>query len=372
MIDVEKIKQSLMKSRSWKRKPMQASDYLSTGSTLLNLACTGKMRGGFVKGHYFFIVGDSVSGKTFLSLTCLAEASINKHFDGYRFIFDNAEDGALMNIERFFGKGVADRLEPPATDKDGNSIYSVTIEDFYFHVDDAFKAKKPFIYVLDSMDSLTSLYEGRKFDERKSAARGGPAAKGDWGDGKPKINSAGIRRVLSKLGKTGSILIVISQTRDNLNAGPFEPSKTRSGGHALRFYATLELWSSVRSRLKKTVKGKQRQVGILSRVAVKKNRLTGQERIIDIPIYHSSGIDDLGGCVDYLVEEGYWSKARTLIKAKEFEIALSREALIAHIEDKGLENELRLLVAEVWGDIEEACKVKRKSRYTKEKAGCWC
>jgi len=76
---------------------------------LLNLACTGNPNGGFFKGHYFQIVGDSTSGKTFLSLTCLAEANINKHFEDYRFIFDDGEGGALMDLTKFFGAGVADK-----------------------------------------------------------------------------------------------------------------------------------------------------------------------------------------------------------------------------------------------------------------------
>jgi len=71
-----------------RKKKREKLSFLSTGSTLLNLACTGKPYYGFAKGHYYFIVGDSVSGKTFLSLTCLAEASINPNFDNYRFIYD--------------------------------------------------------------------------------------------------------------------------------------------------------------------------------------------------------------------------------------------------------------------------------------------
>ena len=93
------IKKALLTKR--KKEVLTAKDFLSTGSTLLNLACTGFPNRGFVKGRYYFIVGDSTSGKTWLSLTCLAEASINPNFKDYRFIYDNAEDGALMDITRF-------------------------------------------------------------------------------------------------------------------------------------------------------------------------------------------------------------------------------------------------------------------------------
>lgn len=337
---------------------------LSTGSTLLNLACSGSPTWGFRQGCYYFLVGDSASGKTFLSLTCLAEATLNPAFADHRFLFDNAEEGALMDIRRFFGQAVADRLEPPDKDKHG-PVYSETVEQFYFHLDDAFTAGKPFIYVLDSMDSLSTEEEGEKFAERKKAARKGREVSGSYGTAKAKANSAGIRRSIPRLRETGSILIVISQTRDNIGFGAMFNPKTRSGGHALRFYATLELWSSVKGRLKKTVRGKERQTGIVSHVQVKKNRLTGRERSVELPIYHSRGIDDVGSCVDWLITEGHWNKDKGgIVHAPEFRYKGSVESLIRKVEEAGRENELRLLVAEVWQEIEDACEVERKPRYT--------
>ena len=58
---------------------------LSTGSTLLNLACTGKTHAGFLPGYYYFIVGDSVSGKSFLSLTHNSRSNITHLFSSNRF-----------------------------------------------------------------------------------------------------------------------------------------------------------------------------------------------------------------------------------------------------------------------------------------------
>ena len=39
-------------------------DMLNSGSTLVNLACTGYPDGAFWKGGYFYIVGGSQAGKT--------------------------------------------------------------------------------------------------------------------------------------------------------------------------------------------------------------------------------------------------------------------------------------------------------------------
>lgn len=341
--------------------PIPNSDLLGTGSTLLNLACSGRPRGGLAKGKYFFFVGDSSSGKTFLVLTCLAEANATKRFDNYRFIYDNVEDGALMDFSKYFGQGVADRVE---------LLASEDIEEFYFNCDDALDNSKPnyrpCIYILDSMDALLGSKDEEKIKKRKAAKRKGPTAlaklAGDYGDGKAKTNSGYIRSILHKLRDTRSILIVVSQTRDNFNED-FE-DKCHAGGHALKFYATLQIWTSRGKTLKKSYKEKELQIGITAKIAVKKNRITGKEWSVAVPIYHSYGIDDIGSCVDYCVEWKHWPKTDAgIITADAFGFVGKREALIKKIEDEGLQIELRKVTAEVWATVEEACRLKRRPRY---------
>lgn len=358
-MNVEYIKQQLMKTQQLEQ--ITESDYLSTGCTLLDLACSDTIKGGFIKGKYYFLVGDSASGKTFLSLTCLAEASNNKNFDNYRFIYDNSEGGALMSIEKFFGAKVVKRLEAPNVDKNNMPIYSSSIEEFYYNVDDALQEDRPFIYVLDSMDSLTSDAEIEKFEETKAAYEKGKQVSGSYGDGKAKKNSANLRRLMGPLKESGSILIILNQTRDNLGFG-FE-KKSRAGGHSLRFYACLEMWSSVKGKITKTYKNKKRQIGIKCCIQLKKNRLTGKERTIEVPIYYSYGFDDIGCCVDYLIEEEVWVIKKNTIHADDFGVKYSRDKLINHIEENSLENDLKMIVQETWKSIEDACALKRKKRY---------
>lgn len=367
-MNINKLKQTIIAPR--KPSGMAEVPMLSTGCTLLNLAISGKAAGGIPAGKYVFFVGDSSSGKTFISLTCLAEAQLNEDFKSYRIIFDNAEDGALMDIQRYFGRVVEERLEPPARDEDGASLPSSTIEEFYFNLDDALdvaeKKKRPFIYVLDSMDVLSTEYEGRKFDELKSATRKGKEAKGSYGDGKAKFNSGNLRRAVARLRDTGSILIIICQTRDNIDAGMFESPKTRSGGHALKFYSAVEIWTSIASRLKKTVHERERQVGIVARLDVKKNRISGKEWSIRVPLYWSSGVDDIGSCVDFLVEERQWTKNKlgVIDGTKDFAGCTGlREKVIQFIEDNDLEDDVRELVEDVWAVVERACQSGRKRRY---------
>ena len=354
------IKKKLKKKKT---KKLTSADFLSTGSTLLNLACTGKPYRGFTKGKYYRMVGDSSSGKTFLTLTCLAEASINKNFKDYRFIFDNGEDGALMNIRKFFGKEVSKRMEAPGYTKKGEAVYSETIEDFYYNVDDAIKADKPFIYILDSMDSLTSKDEQKKFDVTKKAHRKGNKVAGSYGDGKAKKNSCNLRKLLTPLKKSKSILIILSQTRDNIGFGSQFNPKVNSGGNALKFYACMEIWSSVRSIEKKMVKGKKREIGKILLLQTKKNRVRGWDRKVYMRIYHSFGFDNTGSCIDYLIEEGHWKSKDGTIKAPEFDFVGKESKLIKYIEDKEMEKDLIGIVSDVWDEIEEACSIKRKKRY---------
>lgn len=350
MSKAEEIKNAMREKKS-----TPSVGYLSTGSTLLNLATSGRVDGGFAKGTYVFLVGDSSSGKTFLSLTCLAEAAKSKKFKNHRFIYNAPENGALMNIKRFFGSAVDERLEIPEP--------STTIEDFYFHLDTVFKEGKPFIEILDSMDALSSDDEQEHFQSAKSAKEKGKEVGGSYGTSKAKINSSGIRQILPGLRDTGSVLIIISQTRDNIGFGAKFNPKTRSGGRALRFYAHLELWSSIRKTLTRNHNGKDRPLGILSQVEVKKNRLTGQQHTVEIPIHHSHGIDDIGSCVAFLIEEGRWGKTKRSVNAVDFDFTGTEEKLIDHIESNGLEKQLRGIVGEVWSEIETACQVRRKRRY---------
>ncbi len=357
--ETEHIKRSLRKQKKTQDTPL----YLSTGSTLLNLAISGRSDAGFPVGSYVLFVGDSDSGKTFLSMTCFAEAARNPVFDRHRLIYDGPEGGALMDVRRFFGSRVADRLEPPETDDVGAPVYSDTVQSFYYHVDDALKSYRPFVYVLDSQDCLSSREELAKFEEQKKAhIKGKTDVAGSYGDSKAKAHSSNLRKVLGPLARTGSLLIVINQTRDSFD--PFE-KKTYSGGRALQFYATLQLWSSQAGKIKRTVKGKQRQLGVYCKVRVKKNRVAGRDRTVVIPIYHSVGIDNIGGCVDYLVEEGIWEEkaGRLVVRGMGPEWVGNREKVIQRIESEEMEQDLIELVEQTWNDIEQACAVDRKPRY---------
>lgn len=367
--ETDQIKEALKKPRLTKTA-VSRKDLLSTGSTLLNLAMSGYPQGGIAKGWYVHFVGDSQCGKTFFAHQLLAEAANNPEFDNYRLIYDDIENGCLMDKEKYFGKKLAARLEPPKRDAEGNPQYSIYAEDMYYNIYDLLtvragskKKPQPIIYVVDSLDALSSQAEEKKFKEHLNARKKNKAAAGSYGDGKAKINSANIRQTVARLRDTDSILFCISQTRDILDAAMFGPSETFSGGRALKFYTHMQIWGSVGQQITKQVKGKPRKIGMTSRIKVKKNRSTGKERTIEIPIYYSYGIDDVGGCINYLMSEKHWDGSESNVEAPEFKFEGSVQELIDKIEDEGRQKELQMIVTEVWNAIEKECELIRKPRY---------
>lgn len=366
--DVEDLKDSLKKKVQKEHLPFDKG--LSTGSTLMNLAITGRTDIGILPSKYYLLVGDSNAGKTWIAHSILAEASINTIFDDYRLIYDNGEDGALFDTEKFFGSALAERIEAPYEDENG-PVFSSTVQEFYYALDDVCEHGKPFIYVLDSMDSLDSEQAEKKFDKNKKAFKKAKENEtevkesGSYGDGKAKENSAALRRIVNiELRKTNSILIVICQTRDNLGFGAQFNPKVRSGGKALTFYATAEIWTSVKKNINKNIKGKDRHIGNVCQVDIKRSRVTGRKVKVDVPIYFSHGIDDVGSLVDFLIEEGHWSKSGSSVNAKEFNFKGQKDKLIALIEEnKKKENQLKLIVQDLWDEIEESCSIKRKNKY---------
>lgn len=275
----------------------------------------------------------------------------------YKVIYDDSEQALNIDIEGMFGSKLADRLEPPGRDSNGNAVYSNTIQDVEYFLWKAIEESKetgvPFIYVGDSVDAWTTDDELKRTEEALEAHEKGKEAKGSYKMDKAKYLGEMLRKITPELKKTGSILILISQTRDDINPMSFT-KKTRSGGNALRFYATHEMWLAVEEKLRV---GKDRtMIGIVSKVKVSKNKLTGKERIVKFPIYYSYGVDSIGSGVDYLIDQGVWEKKKETIIAKELGIEATRNKLITQIEENGLEDKLNDLVEKRWGEVEEHLK----------------
>lgn len=331
-----------------------------TGSTLFNLACSGKPDGAFIPGSMVSIVGDSASGKTVLSLSCFAEMARLPAFDDYRFIYRDAEAALQIDLKQMFGTKAAARIE-----RDDREID--TVEDFEDDVLKKIADGRPFIYVLDSFDAISDEAE-QKFIRTRERAKAkaeaaGKEAKGSYGTMKAKGASKLFRNVVRALKKTKSLLIVISQTRANLDPMSFE-KKTYSGGRAIKFYATHQAWLAVNANIVRELDKIKRVVGTRCAFKVSKNKLTGRLRSGTSTVYYDYGLDDIGSIVDWLVATGGFETVKNSVLATGlFDKPLSREKLIATIEQQSRERELQAVAGRWWDKIEERFALNRKPRY---------
>jgi RecA/RadA recombinase len=337
-----------------------AKNSIATGNTLLNLALSDTIDGGYGAGKMVNLIGDSSSGKTILALTMLAEANRNPKFKDYDLIFDDVESALEIDIDSLFGESLAERI-----------IYkkSNTIEDYYGAIYNQIISGIPFIWVLDSFDALTSRDEQRRaaeFGKQESKREGDEDVldeveknKGSWKTEKPKMASEIFRVITGEIKKTDSFVMIISQTRDNLGFGAMFAPKTRSGGKALKFYASWEIWLATGKSHKKM----NRSIGADCMVKVTKNKMTGKRREVYFPIYYDYGVDSIESCINFLIDEGHWKKVKGKIASEFSESALGIEELVKLIETDKLENKLNKIVGDVWNNIEEKIKLNRKPKY---------
>ena len=333
--------------------------YLSLGCPLLNLAVSGDYRQGLIAGTYMFYVGDSQSGKTLATLTQLAEAANNPEFDDYELWHINAEVGSFFDFELFFGSKAAARIQvmnPPA----GKAMLLEAVYDF---IEAKIAAGIKIVAVIDSMDALSTEQLEKHIKECAKAREAGKDIPGSYGDGKAKINSERLKRIISMIWDSGSILTSISQIRDNVGGGLYDPKKIRSGGHAIKFGGSVEIWTTPGRKMTKEVHGKERIVGMKPVFNIKKNRVNGRERTVIIPIIPDVGMDAVGAAVDFLLEEKVWTISGGRIVCPLYDKGYYREDLIRKIEDDNRETELYDAMQVAWDDVESQLTITRKSRY---------
>ena len=343
---------------------------IPTGSTMLNLACSNHWYGGYKKGKIVNLVGDSHAGKSILALTTLALCANDPQFDDYELIYDDTEEASEFDLEEMFGSVANERIKAPKYDKAGTPLFSGDIEQWQDTVHDKISGKHPCIYITDSFDSLHSEEDEKKAIEQQADREKGNKTKGTYGTAKPKMASFVLRRMRQKIKHTNSLLLIVSQTRDNLSAVSFA-EKTRSGGRALKFYSTHEMWGAVKGKITRTVDKEKFEIGSDVKLNVTKNKLTGRSRKVEFPIYDDFGVDDVSSCVDWLCSKGVIKeskekeKEKKSLKFKALDLeAKTKKELIQEIEKNDLETELSKECHKEWMRVENALKMEgRKKRF---------
>lgn len=304
-------------------------EFIKTGCVLFDCV----LGGGWPLGRMSNLVGDKSTGKTL----CAIEAAANfarQYPDGHIW---------YREAEAAFDESYADTLGLP-TDRvdfgpDGLESAWETVEDIFEDLqrccDDAIKSKQPGLYIVDSLDALSSRAElAREIDE------------GSYGMEKQKQLGQLFRRLTRKIREARVHLLIISQVREKIGV-TFGNKHRRSGGKALDFYASQVIYLSHLKRLSKTVGGVKRPIAIQVKVACEKNKIGMPFRDCEFTLRFGYGIDELDACIEFLEQ----AKATNLIEGWD-KSYLNR---VEKMDDAGYRKELiavRKAVRKAWRNIE--------------------
>jgi len=303
--------------------------FFSTGCALFDCV----LGGGWCQGRIINLVGDSGSSKTGIAV----EACANFYFTypAGRIWYNETE--AAFDVE------FAENLGLP-TQSDTFSMISDcgTIEELFDHLEkcaDACDDDNPGLYIIDSLDAMT---------DQSESSRG--IEEGTYGTGKSKKLSELFRRLNRKLNKSNMTVIFISQTRENIGV-TFGEKYTRSGGKALRFYASQEVWLANVQKVKKTVKKIERPIGTRVRAQVKKLKVGMPFRTCDLEVIFGYGIDDLASNGAFL--DSVKRLNATGLSDEEAKKLLRDRRELSDDEFKDASSRFDQAVRQVWPEIEE-------------------
>ena len=181
--------------------------------------------GGYPQGRIIEIYGPESSGKTTLTLHAIAECQ--KAGGTAQFI--DAEHALDVEYAQNLGVDLNNMLisQPDSGEMALNIAESAMSEIMKTPDVD----RKPNIIVVDSVAALTPKSE----IEGEIDKHGGTAEQA-------RMMSKALRKLVGLVGKSGTVLIFINQTRDKLNFGfGGKSGKGTTGGNALKFYASIRI-----------------------------------------------------------------------------------------------------------------------------------
>lgn len=273
---------------------------ISTGSLGLDLALG---IGGVPRGRVVEIYGPESSGKTTLTLHCIAEA---QKAGGL---------AAFIDAEHAFDRAYAEKLGIDTSQllisQPDNGEQALEI------AEQLISSGAIDICVIDSVAALVPKAE----------------LEGDMGDSKmglqARLMSQALRKLTGVINKTGCCCIFINQLRDKIGV-MFGSPETTTGGNALKFYASVRL--DIR-RIGQIKEGADSILGNRTRVKVVKNKLAPPFKVVEFDIMYGEGISKAGEVLDLAVELEIVKKSGSWFSYETNRLGQGRDAVKDLIKD---------------------------------------
>ena len=248
---------------------------ISTGSLGLDLALGV---GGLPRGRIVEIYGPESSGKTTLTLHCIAEAQKA----GGICAFIDAEHALDPIYARKLGVKVDDLLiSQPDHGEQALEIADTLVRSGAIDV-----------LVVDSVAALVPRSE----------------LEGEMGDVQPgsqaRLMSQALRKLTASISRSNTMVIFINQIRMKIGVMYGSP-ETTTGGHALKFYASVRL----DIRRIGAIKERDEVIGNQTRVKVVKNKLAPPFKMVEFDIMYGEGVSKMGEIIDLGVKAGVVEKS---------------------------------------------------------------
>jgi recombination protein RecA len=337
----QQVEKGLTTSKKEEEENVNMDNVVSTGSTLLDLAISGRRRrgGGLPGGILTEIYGPSGWGKTSL----LGEICASAQSKGGLALIGDAERRMTPEFIKYMGIHITnDNLHYPQTVAEIEALILNAPESGGGAID---------VIGVDSTASLMSALEGTD----KGDKRGSTKAK--------ELHSM-CRKMKAEVAKKSRLVVFTNQIQDVQDAMPFMPKEKTPGGHAVPFYSSIRMRigpSGEGSKITKMVKigGNEvkRVIGIRSTVQVIKSSIDAPYRDADVCIIFDYGVDDCRSCLEYIKkmtgQKVYWAVV---------EETNSLDAAIKIIEEGNLMEQLREETMNIWEEIEAKFRTERKPK----------